>query len=382
MKNIGKRLPASLVVVFFLLSVTLYAPQSVAAEPERFIVDPQTILRLIEQAQISAIEKARKSVVFIETRLFREGENNLAQWELSATGSGIIVSTDGYIITNRHVADPKNVLKPSDDPDDFINKNPYRYKITLANGETLLSELISMNDFTDLAVIKIKNPPPGLVPAQFADSLSVVSGQFVYAIGSPFGLENSVSAGIISNPRQEADFISKRHTSVQTDAAINPGNSGGPLIDIEGRVVGINTSIVSRSGGNIGIGFAIPAKVVQEYLASFLSQNATNGWIGILVQRLDDEMRFYTQIPEHVLPEDLSNLFITQVDPTGPAYGILRENDVIVRIGGGIIQDENTFYRYILNSGLRTKIDFEIYRNGQFIHVFVETVKKKPGQER
>ncbi len=174
----------------------------------------------------------------------------------ASSGSGFILSAKGHILTNHHVV-----------------QGAQRLEVSLADGSKWVAQLVGADPVTDLAVVQIKAPSDTLTVLSLGDSSALQIGQKVLAIGNPFGLEHSLSAGIVSSVRK---FVKTGATEIedviQTDAAINPGNSGGPLLDSEGRVIGINTAIFSTSGGNIGIGFAIPVNTAKRVVADILAR--------------------------------------------------------------------------------------------------------------
>jgi putative serine protease PepD len=174
----------------------------------------------------------------------------------NSSGSGFILDSRGHILTNHHVV-----------------QGAHRLEVSLADGSKWIAKLVGADPVTDLAVVQIKASPEALTALPLGDSSTLQVGQKVLAIGNPFGLEHSLSAGIISSVRK---FVKTGATEledvIQTDAAINPGNSGGPLLDSEGRVIGINTAIFSTSGGNIGIGFAIPVNTAKRVVADILAR--------------------------------------------------------------------------------------------------------------
>jgi len=369
--------------IIFLIASALINNSNAASEPDTLhaLSNPKNqpaLIQALEDAQVSAIEKAAQSVVLIEVQKSIQ-EKRARTNSVFSSGSGFIVTDEGYILTNKHVVDPSGKIDIRKSIES--QSSMYYYTVTFIDGQKSGAKLVSMNQFTDLAVLSLDSPPSNLVPSELGDSSRVRAGQFAYAIGSPHGLENSVSAGIVSNPEQKLDNF-KYHPVLQTDAALNPGNSGGPLINIRGEVIGINTLIFSTVGQNSGIGFAIPVKVAKEYLEVVLRQGKGDGWIGITVQKLDNEMRFYMTLPKESLPDGLSNLYISEVDPKGPAYGLLKVNDVIVRVDGNIIATASDFNRFIFNAGSKKKIKLEVFRNNQFQEIIVVTdIAKKTEDE-
>src|SRR5213594_2872482 len=202
---------------------------------------------------------------FQNRRLFRNPrDETLVQ---NSLGSGVIVTNEGHIITNNHVVDQVDEIE-----------------VQLSDGQTKKARVVGADEQVDLAVLKIDNP--GVKPLKLADSDTVQPGDFVLAIGNPFGFEETVTDGIISSKGRpnRSDFFGEL---LQTNAAINPGNSGGPLINLRGEVVGINTAIISRSGGSEGIGFAIPSNTVRAVLESVLKYGRViRGYLGIVSRAL------------------------------------------------------------------------------------------------
>ncbi|MDH3392598.1 MAG: trypsin-like peptidase domain-containing protein, partial [Desulfobulbaceae bacterium] len=190
----------------------------------------------------------------------------------TSLGSGVIISKDGYIVTNNHVVE-----------------NADEIKIRLTSHDEYDAKLIGRDPKTDLALIKI-SPKNDLPVATFGDSEHLRVGDWVLAIGNPFGLEQTVTAGIVSAKGRTLGSTPYENF-IQTDASINPGNSGGPLFDLQGRMVGINTAIYSRGGGNIGIGFAIPVKMAQNVIGQLKEHGAVvRGWLGVMIQQVTPEL--------------------------------------------------------------------------------------------
>ncbi|MGB2304646.1 MAG: trypsin-like peptidase domain-containing protein, partial [Candidatus Puniceispirillales bacterium] len=213
-----------------------------------------------------------------------------------ALGSGFIVSAEGYVVTNNHVIDGADAIR-----------------VTLYNDRSFDAELIGRDPKTDIAVLKIDPEDEILQPVAFGDSDQMRVGDWVLAIGNPFGLGGSVTAGIISARGRDIgtgpydDFI-------QTDAAINRGNSGGPLFNLDGEVIGINTAIFSQSGGSVGIGFAIAANLASNVVDQLTQFGQTRrGWLGVFIQEITPE------IAENFGLEDESGALISSVHKEGPA---------------------------------------------------------------
>jgi len=244
----------------------------------------------------------------------------------SCFGSGFVLDKEGHIVTNNHVAEAM--------PDLLV---------TLADNRTVPAEVVGTDPGSDLAVLKIDVPADELTPVQLGESSSLRIGQRAIAIGNPFGLERTVTTGVISSlsrtlPREDSQF--QIAELIQTDAAINPGNSGGPLLDSQGRVIGVNTAITSVTGVNSGVGFAIPVDIVKRVIPDLIALgHYRHPWIGV---------RGYAITPEMVKAMDLpveSGVLVFQVEPDSPAEkGGLRggNRDVTVlgmpmRAGGDIL---------------------------------------------
>ena len=256
-----------------------------------------------------AAEKIEPSVVHITVKNSRDPRAP------EGLGSGVIVDTRGYILTNNHV----------------VETGPY-ITVRLADGRELGATLVGTFEETDLAVIKIQ--ADDIVAAEFADSESIRVGQWVLAVGSPFGFDQTVTAGIVSakgrgSASMQGDGAPIRlQEFIQTDAAINPGNSGGPLVDLHGKIVGINTAIISRTGSNNGLGFSIPADIAQSVMQQLIETGRVQrGWLGI-------EMVSLSPVEAHRLGID-GGVVVKRALDDGPALTAgLQSGDIIVELGG------------------------------------------------
>ncbi|HYL75713.1 MAG TPA: DegQ family serine endoprotease [Bryobacteraceae bacterium] len=275
-----------------------------------------------------------------------------AQRETSL-GSGVVVSPDGYIITNNHVVDGATDVKVS-----FYDKHEYPAKI------------VGADKYTDVAVLKIDKT--GLTPLAFADSGHAQVGDVVLAIGNPFGLGQTVTMGIISAMGRTGLGIERYEDFIQTDAAINRGNSGGALIDSRGDLVGINTAILAgNSGGNEGVGFAIPANLAHSIMDQILKKGkVTRGFMGILPQELTPDMAKAFGMPNG------RGVAVAQVEPDSPAMKAgLKVGDVITAINGNSVDDVNAFRLQIAAFSPGTTIHLKIARSGQTLDVPVTLVE-------
>lgn len=267
----------------------------------------------------------------------------------NSLGSGVIVSVEGHIITNNHVVDQVDEIE-----------------VQLSDGRTKKAQLVGADAQLDLAVLKIDNP--GVKPLKLADSDSVQAGDFVLAIGNPFGFEETVTDGIISSkgrPNRSDVF----GDLLQTNAAINPGNSGGPLINLRGEVVGINTAIISASGTSAGVGFAIPSNTVRMALESLLQKGRIiRGYLGI-----------YSTGAQGGQPHnDTEGVLVGGVEPDSPAaQARLQPGDVIQRFGGHEVKNFPALRNMVANAELNKTVELEIVRNGRPMKVTTE-IKERP----
>lgn len=256
-------------------------------------------------------------------------------------GSGFILSSDGYIVTNAHVIDGAD-----------------RVTVGLSNKEDYNAKVIGVDDKTDVALIKINAPHPlPTVPLGVSADLQV--GDWVIAIGNPFGLEQTVTVGIVS-AKGRVIGAGPYDDFIQTDASINPGNSGGPLLNLRGEVVGINAAIFSQSGGNIGIGFAVPIDLAKLILTQLKEKGkVTRAWLGVAIQDVTPELAqpFGLKEPKGAL--------VAEVTPGGPAdkAGIER-GDVIVSFNGVSIPDSHTLPPLVAQTPVGERVEVIVLRRG------------------
>src|SRR6266567_4527219 len=260
----------------------------------------------------------------------------------NSLGSGFIVDTSGIVVTNNHViadADEINVI--------------------MNDGTKIKAELVGVDKKTDLAVLKFKPVKP-LVAVKFGDSDKLRLGEWVIAIGNPFSLGGTVTAGIVS--ARNRDINSGPYDSyIQTDAAINRGNSGGPLFNLDGEVIGVNTLIISPSGGSIGIGFAVPSKTVVgvvDQLRQF--GELRRGWLGVRIQQVTDE------IAESLNIRPARGALIAGVEDKGPAKPAgIEPGDVVVKFDGKDIKEPKDLSRVVADTAVGKEVDVVIIRKGQ-----------------
>jgi serine protease Do len=284
---------------------------------------------------------------FRNPRPFRN-PNDMAMVQ-NALGSGVIVTNEGHIITNNHVVDQVDEIE-----------------VQLSDGRTKKARLVGADADVDLAVLKIDEP--GLKPLKLADSDTVQAGDFVLAIGNPFGFDETVTDGIISSKGRpnRSDMFGDL---LQTNAAINPGNSGGPLINLRGEVIGINTAIISGSGGSQGIGFAIPSNTVRTALESLLKQGRIiRGYLGIRTRALQPGQN----------SADSEGVVVDEVLPGSPAaQAQLQKGDVIRKFAGHDIKNFPALRSLVAQAELNKKVELEILREGKPMKVTTE-IKEQP----
>lgn len=273
-----------------------------------------------------------------------------APQEEQGSGSGIIISPDGYIVTNNHVVD-----------------NATKVTVTLNDKRTFDAKVIGTDPLTDLAVIKIN--ANNLPAAYLGDSDNLKVGQWVMAIGNPLALTSTVTAGIVSaKGRGQLGLIHNRYgveDYIQTDAAINPGNSGGALVDLSGSVVGVNSAIATGGTGTyIGYGFAIPINLVKSVVKDLIAHGkVTRGYIGIEISNVNDALAKSLGMdkPEGVMVQKL-------VDGGSAASAGIKEGDVILKVDGHEVNQPNELQSYIASKTAGTKVDLTIFRNGSIIN--------------
>ena len=290
-------------------------------EESPLFVERYAELQPHERVPIQVYERCNRSIVNIDTMTIH---NILlfGQIDEPGAGSGIVLDKEGHILTNRHV---------------IVNVDAV--KVTLFNGDSYEAELVGTDAYTDLAVIQINAPPDVLFPmTHFGDSSKLLVGQQIFAIGNPFGLERTLTSGLISSLNRSMpsrDPARSMRGLIQIDAAINPGNSGGALLDTQGRLIGINTAIASKSGGSHGVGFAIPSRTILRIVPQLLRNGKViRGEIGIVTaQERSMELRNGGKI---------QGLLITELSESGPAEKAGLRGPKIVRGMRGLQRDLST----------------------------------------
>ena len=275
------------------------------------------------------------------------GNNAPVQRQFQSLGSGVIVDADkGYILTNNHVVE-----------------NADKITVTLYDGRNFTAKVVGKDPETDVAVLQIK--ADGLTALALGNSDALQVGDFVVAIGNPFGLKHTVTAGIVSALGRAGIEDGKFENFIQTDASINPGNSGGALVDLNGNLVGINTAILSRGGGNIGIGFAIPVNMAHTVMDQIIKYGKVErGVLGVTIQNLTPE------IAKGLGIDTASGVVVTQVQPdSGADKAGIKAGDVILKVDGQPVTSNSSLSSAIGVMRLGSQVDVELARNGKVMNV-------------
>ncbi len=334
--------------------ITLYESTAPAVNP------PLTGLSL-------AAKKAMPSVVNIYTSTtiktppllddprfrFFFGELDNTPRKRSSLGSGVIVSPDGYILTNHHVVEAADQIE-----------------VALADGRKTRAHVVGSDPETDLAVIKIDLP--GSLPAiTFGHPENAHVGDIVLAIGNPFGVGQTVTMGIISALKRDHLGLNTFENFIQTDAAINPGNSGGALVDTNGNLVGINSAIYSPNGGSLGIGFAIPATTAKKTMEQIMQYGSvTRGWIGAGIQEVSPDAAAFGD-------SNTKGVLITEVLRNSPAeLAGIKPGDLLIAIDSKPINDWSTMLDTIANLSPGKVVPIKLVRNGKEIALPVKIGKR------
>jgi serine protease Do len=261
-------------------------------------------------------------------------------------GSGVIVSPDGYILTNHHVIDGAEQIE-----------------VHLDDKRDLQAKLIGTDSKTDIAILKVE--AKDLPVVKFGNSDSVQVGDIVLAVGSPFGLRQSVTMGIVGGTGRGSLGIEDYEDFIQTDAAINPGNSGGALINIHGELIGINTAILSRSGGNQGIGFAVPVNMAHRIMTQIIEHGkVSRGYIGVGIQNLTPELANQFGAPA------TRGALIRSVEPGSPAEGAsLKQGDIVLEVDGQAVEDSRTLSLAVAGKDPGATVDLTVWRNEKKVQV-------------
>jgi serine protease Do len=342
----------SILAGFSLLCAAASAPAEARGAPDSFaelsakllptVVNISTVATISPEQAVAALpDQGDDSAVKDFLKKFLE-KNKALPHHIAALGSGFIIDPSGLIVTNQHVIEGADTIT-----------------VTFNDGTSLPATVIGRDDKTDLALVQVHAKAP-LAVAAFGDSDRAHIGDWVIAIGNPFGLGSSVTAGIVSARNRDIaagpydDFI-------QTDAPINRGNSGGPLFDMEGHVVGVASAIYSPSGGSVGVGFAIPSNMAKDVIAQLRQYgHARRGWMGVHIQSLTGD------IAESMGLGSQSGALVADVTPGGPAAKAgMRNGDLITLFNGNTVPDSRVLSRLVAETPVGRSIAVEILRKGQ-----------------
>ena len=314
---------------------------------------PDSFTQLSKQLMPAVVNITTSKVIANDLPMFEDGEP-LSEFnpffgrdpegfsQEGALGSGFVISADGLIVTNDHVitgADEINAV--------------------FSDGRTLRAELIGTDEATDIAVLKVEQDEP-FAFVEWADSESAQVGDWVMAIGNPFGFGGSVSVGIVS--ARNRDIQSGNYDDyIQTDAAINSGNSGGPLFNLNGQVLGVNTAIITPTGGSVGLGFSIPSNLAQQISAQLIEfGKARRGWFGVNIQNADRDLAKAYGL------EGGTGVIITRITEDGPASKADFEvGDLIVSFDGQAVRNERALTRIVADTEIGKQVRVELIRDGQ-----------------
>ena len=278
-------------------------------------------------------------------------------------GSGFIISPDGYIVTNNHVI--------SGVPTDQGKVTISSITVTLPDRKEYKATVVGKDPASDLAVLKIdaKNLPF----VQFGDSTKTRVGDWVIAIGNPFALGGTVTAGIVSAIHRSIG-AGPYDRYIQTDAAINQGNSGGPMFDMNGNVVGINSAIFSPTGGNVGIGFAIPAEQAKPVIMQLMKgERVERGYLGVIIQPMSDDIADSLKLPHN------KGEIVARVEPGQPAARAgIQQGDVIVKVNGQEVTPDNTLSFIVANQPVGSRVTIDLIRNGKRISTTAVVTQRPP----
>jgi serine protease Do len=360
-----------------------YTPAHLSASPPLSEEERSTIIKELKafkensQQFVKLVKLVRPSVVSISTKKVFMGYEDDFFWgfftprkfETSQIGSGVIVDDKGYIMTNNHVVQGADEIK-----------------VTLDDGREVIGKVIGSDSLTDIAIVKID--AKNLQPALLGDSDKIETGEMVLAIGSPFGLGQTVTSGIISAKRDSVggNKIAGDYPGfIQTDAAINPGNSGGPLVSLSGEVIGINSVIITRSGGYQGIGFAIPINRAKYIMQQLINKGkVSRPFMGMELSAINEALaRHYGVNSLDNLLKELKiskpeGVFILMVNPQSPAAEAkLQEGDIVLEYNNQKVNTPDELVNLINKSGVGDNVEVIILRDGKRKSVTVTIGERK-----
>jgi Do/DeqQ family serine protease len=354
-------------IILLAIVLVLWSALPATAQPAP---DARAVLRAMENAFTAVADRVMPSVVNVSTvgkrgaasqeempEQFREffEEFRRRRPDTRSAGSGVIVDPNGYILTNNHVIE-----------------NAAEITVRLSDARKFTAKLVGRDAKTDLAVLKVEASAP-LPAADLGDSDALRIGQWAIAIGNPFGLDRTVTVGIVSATARTRVGVATYESFIQTDASINPGNSGGPLLNIDGRVIGVNTAIVASGQG---IGFAIPINMAKEIMRQLITRGrVVRGWLGIMIQDLTEDLASGFGVRER------EGVLVANVMPSGPAEAAgVKIGDVIVEFAGAQIKESPDLQSRVAAVTPGQQLDVKVIREGKPVALRV-TVGEMPSDE-
>lgn len=351
----------------------LGSKELIAEDGSKFSSESLRIAQELSEAFSYVAEKAAPAVVYVETERvvsvpqdmfpfhffddeFLKKFFSVPRYRQRGAGSGFIISKDGYVITNNHVI-----------------QGAQKITIKLIDGRSFKAKVVGVDPFSDIALLKIDTD--NLPVLTFGNSDLIKVGEWVIAIGNPFGLSHTVTVGVISAKGRSGIGISDVEDFIQTDAAINPGNSGGPLLNLKGEVIGMNTAIFTRSGGYMGIGFAIPSNIVKAVVEQLKTKGKVErGFLGVYIQDLTPELA------KELGLKSSEGALITEVEPDSPAEKAgLKEKDVIISFDGKPVKNAGELKSYVLLTKPGKEVELKVIRDKKEITVKVKIEAPKEG---
>ncbi|MBN1907451.1 MAG: DegQ family serine endoprotease [Deltaproteobacteria bacterium] len=362
----GKRSAIIFLIAILFIMFILPVGTAVSAKPA-----PESFSGLVKEASPSVVYISTKKIIkqrflspFGQNDPLRDffekfyGDRLPRDMPQRGLGTGFIIDKEGYILTNNHVVEMADEIK-----------------VTLMDKSVFEAKIIGRDPETDIALIKIEDAK-NLKPLKLGDSDLAEVGDWVVAIGNPYGLETTVTAGIVSAKYRDNVGIGTFENFIQTDASINPGNSGGPLMNVDGEVIGINSAIYSQTGGSVGIGFAIPVNMAKDLIPMLKTGKIVRGYLGVNVQEITPDLK------EQFKLENENGALISQVYPDGPSEKAgLKNGDVIVSFQGKEIKDSKRLPYLVSATPVGTEAEVVVIRKGERKTFSVKLGERPPSDE-